>query len=82
MRKYFDDNCFVQIEKLFKNALVYLNEKRVNKLDKDTFLVIGNSKKHKVSSSKCDCDLFNGVGVYTGNAGECSHVQAVKLFGA
>src|SRR3989344_1039954 len=31
-------------------------------------------------TTDCDCDLFNGVGQYVGQAGECSHHQLYRLW--
>lgn len=82
-RNYFEEEKFVQISKLFKNAIAYVIEKRIKEVKPNKFEVKGNTNTHKVQKQKngfkCDCDLFNGCGQYTNNHGECSHVQTVKL---
>ena len=83
-RMYVENLGFVQLKKLFKNAVKYVVEGRVSQMA-NCYVVKGNTKKHKVDVSdnySCDCSLFNGKGEYTGNAGECSHIQAVKLYNA
>jgi hypothetical protein len=76
---------YTQLKKLFKNAILYLAENKVEKVDNLTFNVIGNTDKHSVKKTEndwlCDCDLFNGRGEFENNAGECSHIQASKLSG-
>lgn len=80
---YADDVKFVQLGKLWKNAIKYLAEDRVSNINGNTFQVMGNTDKHTVSQASgdyyCECDLFNGRGDYINIAGECSHIQSVKL---
>jgi len=82
-RKYFEEGKFIQISKLFKNAIPYLVHNRVKKIDVNKFEIIGNTNTHIVEKLKtgyiCDCDLFNGREEYANNNGECSHIQTVKL---
>ncbi|OGM29366.1 hypothetical protein A2801_01615 [Candidatus Woesebacteria bacterium RIFCSPHIGHO2_01_FULL_41_10] len=82
-RKYFEEENFIQISKLFKNAITYVVEKRVKVIKPGELEVKGNTDTHKVEKQKngfrCDCDLFNGRGQYNNNHGECSHIQTVKL---
>lgn len=79
---YLDNNQYTQVNKLFKNALEYLVKGRVEK-NEDDYRVRGNHASHRVTKVyngwTCDCDLFNGRGPYEGHAGECSHIQAIKL---
>lgn len=74
----------VQLSKLLNNALPYIADNKVEKTKRGTYSVYGNHKEHKVSRRlkrlSCDCDLFNGRGIYKDKSGECSHIQAVKLF--
>lgn len=81
-RVYARDEAYVQLRKLFKNAVVYVAEKRVRR-DDDTWKVRGNHREHIVigtsGSMSCDCDLYNGLNQFEGRAGECSHIQAVRL---
>lgn len=81
-RVYARDEAYTQLRKLFKNAVVYVAEKRVRR-DDDTWRVRGNYREHIVvdasESMSCDCDLYNGRNQFEGRAGECSHIQAVRL---
>lgn len=82
-REYLQKNAFIQVKKLYRNALPYLAERRIAQTSPTTFEVHGNHHVHRVTyleEYSCDCDLFNGKGVYQKQAGECSHIQAVKLF--
>lgn len=83
-REYFEEGEFTQISKLFNNAIKYIVKDRVKKIAMNKFEVNGNSNTHRVmkqeTSFECDCDLFNGSRQYENNQGECSHIQATKLF--
>lgn len=76
-------NQFLQLKKLFNNALSYLSANKYTFVDKDNYTIIGNTGTHWVSKSHqqwhCDCDLFNGRGDFINHSGECSHIQVVKL---
>jgi len=80
---YAQTYSYVQLKKLFKNAIKYCAENRVSQINSDIFAVKGDHASHKVSKQKdiwsCDCDLFNGRNDYLNNAGECSHIQAAKI---
>jgi len=81
-RQYFVDQKYLQLTKLFKNAIPYVVKGKVN--SKATgYLVTGNSKQHTVQQQNdkfvCDCDLFTGRGFYLNSNGECSHIQASKI---
>lgn len=87
---YFAENQFIQVGKLVNNAVPYILSKRVKKeFDlngvSEGFKIKGNNSEHLVTVTdmkwfKCDCNLFRGEGRYMGKFGECSHIQAVKLF--
>ncbi|HUW22222.1 MAG TPA: nucleoside-triphosphatase [Candidatus Bathyarchaeia archaeon] len=88
-RQYFSQNQFIQIRKLFNNALFYVINKKIA-LEKETaneeiYRVIGKHDSHLVRLSLvnnnfyCDCDLFKGRKDYAGKVGECSHIQSVIL---
>jgi nucleoside-triphosphatase len=81
LRTYFKRNQFIQIQKLFNNALVYLSENYIKQIGA-SFIVKGQHGEYTVTKNpySCTCDLFNGKGEYAGNAGECSHIQTIKLF--
>ena len=81
-RDYAMSQSLTQMRKLFKNAVRYVSNGGVRK-DGENYIVAGNTGKHVVYKlgAACDCDLFKGTGEYEGRAGECSHVQAVKLMG-
>lgn len=78
---YLKNHQYIQLNKLFNNAVKYALD-RVTQSDQG-YLVHGNHKDHLVKHQglafSCDCDVFNGRGIYRGQAGECSHVQAVRL---
>jgi nucleoside-triphosphatase len=82
-RQYAKAGNLTQLKKLFKNAIKYLAEDRVDKIDDHNFKVKGNTNEHNVTNTRrrwiCDCDLSNGRVDFEGNAGECSHIQAAKL---
>lgn len=82
-RDYLAKDRYVSLKKLFKNAVPYLFNNRIHK-SADRFTVNGHTDEHYVSISRndftCDCDLFNGRGKFVDIAGECSHIQSVKLF--
>jgi nucleoside-triphosphatase len=88
-RNFIAENKFIQAKKLFNNAIVYASEGRVEKIGENSelieYLIAGKINKHKTVFNKtaseynCDCDLFNGKNEFKGNAGECSHVMAVKI---
>ncbi len=82
-RRYFDELKYIQIGKLFKNAIPYVVQGKV-KPEGESFTVTGSTNTHSVAEkngeSVCDCDLFNGRGIYAHAAGECSHIQAIALF--
>lgn len=83
---YAKNYSYIQLRKLFKNAIPYLLEGRVKQIGNNRYLVGGNNDSHNVSLIEekwsCDCNLFNGRGQFTGRQGECSHIQAAKLLGA
>lgn len=82
LQSYFDKNGFIQIKKLFNNALPYLLEDKIHKRGSN-YEVRGNTHAHSVRYENgkytCDCDLFNGRGKYKEKGGDCSHIQAVIL---
>lgn len=73
----------IQLGKLLDNALFYLASNRVKKTKRGVYSVYGKHNEHRVNRRfnrlSCDCNLFQGAGIYKGSPGECSHVQAVKL---
>lgn len=82
-QNYAQASQWLQLSKLWKNAIKYVAEKRIRQLSSTEFLVEGNTRDHKVVLSSdgmnCDCELFHGTGVYKDASGECSHIQTVKL---
>lgn len=83
-RQYAEPGALIQLKKLFKNAIAYLGEERIEQINSHTFRVHGNTNQHLVvytgESWTCDCNLFRGVGNFIGTQGECSHIQAAKLY--
>lgn len=82
-RKYSEADHFIQLKKLFKNAIVYVVQGRIERLGNAEFQVNGLHDTHLVklkdSVKQCDCDLFSGRNHFASKAGECSHIQAVML---
>ncbi len=84
-KEYFAESKYIQIKKLFNNAIPYVVENKVKEISKSGYEVSGNHNSHKLIKSdtgeySCDCDLFNGRNKYKGDSGECSHIQAIKLY--
>ncbi len=83
LREYFNKNAFIQIKKLFNNAIPYVIDDKIIRSG-NIYTVKGNIRVHTVNlrndGMNCDCDFFKGKGDYLGLPGECSHIQAVKLF--
>lgn len=79
---YAKNSQFMQLKKLFKNAIKYVAENAVNRNGPE-FIVEGDHGTHVVEAEEgqftCDCPLFSGAGEYKNNSGECSHIQAVKI---
>lgn len=82
-REYLEGDRLISLRKLFKNAVLYVIEDRVEKLSDAEFQVQGNHDKYTVlkhnSGYSCNCDLFNGRNQFEGKADECSHIQAVRI---
>lgn len=81
---YFNNNKYIQLNKLFNNAISYLVENKIDILNGNEILVKGNTGNHRVLKINgmwsCDCDLFNGKGDFIGKADECSHMQVAKVY--
>jgi len=90
LKNFIGENKFIQTKKLFKNAIMYVSEEKVKKIGDNSELIEysieGMYNKHRTVFNKlaneyeCDCDLYNGKGEFKGNAGECSHIMAIKIF--
>ena len=82
-RGYLADESYISLKKLFNNAVIYVAEDRVKEISNTDFAIQGNHGEHHVSlwngGYNCDCDFFNGRGQFADKAGECSHIQAVKI---
>ena len=81
---YLKENLFISFGKLFANAIKYYLGNRVSTDTTDTFLVRGDTNKHKIlfksfSNLICDCPLSKGTNPYDTPA-DCSHIQAVRLY--
>jgi nucleoside-triphosphatase len=83
MRKYFEHGDMIQLSKLVRNAIPYVTGAKVLSW-RPGFKVLGNYAERLVFPEnghyRCDCPLFLGTGRYEGYPGDCSHVQAVRLF--
>lgn len=89
-RNFIVQDKFIQAKKLFNNAVIYVTGGRIKKIQENNesveYSISGRTDEHKTvfrnntCSYECDCDLFNGRREFQGNAGECSHVMAIKIF--
>ena len=83
--EYAKNATHTQLYKLFNNAIPYVAEGRIKLVKRGKYHVRGNTEDHSVErvgdSWQCDCPLFKGEGKFKDNAGECSHIQAVKILG-
>lgn len=75
---------YTYFKKLFKNALPYVAQGRIARLENGSFVVEGDTNMHYVTTLEngkmaCDCDLFSGRGKFEGKGGECSHLQTAIL---
>ncbi len=88
-KDFITENKFIQAKKLFKNAVVYIAEGRIEKIMENSevieYSISGKINQHKIIFYKaareyeCDCNLFNGREDFKGKAGECSHIMAIKI---
>jgi nucleoside-triphosphatase len=82
-RHYVNENKPTQLQKLTDNAIDYVLNHQVKQSDSTTWEVAGRHGSYHVSladdSYSCTCDLYNGRGNYAGQAGDCSHIQAVMI---
>jgi nucleoside-triphosphatase THEP1 len=81
--RYLRDDDLVRFKKLFKNAVPYIAQGKIERKD-GGYLVKGNTNDHHVKvesdgAMSCDCDLFHGRGKFAGQAGQCSHIQTALL---
>lgn len=83
-QSYLVAESYISLKKLFNNTIVYIAEDRVKEISNKEFIVQGNHGEHHVGlldgGYNCDCDFFNGRGQFAALAGECSHIQAVRIF--
>ncbi|EDK72755.1 nucleotide kinase-like protein [candidate division TM7 genomosp. GTL1] len=83
LRKALAEQHQLQIEKLLINAIHYVTDGKVAQHGSHRWHVSGHHGEYilegTASNLQCSCDLFNGRGEYAGSAGECSHIQAVKI---
>lgn len=84
-REYFTNGDFIQLNKLFSNAISYVLHKKVRR-NGDHYSVQGKHGQYDLMYDSqthvwtCNCSLFLGKERYAGHPGECSHIQATKLF--
>lgn len=88
-RQYLQESQRLQIEKLYNNALDYLHQplSRIGKDDEGRlqFEIAGKHDKRIITFDKhtgsysCTCPLYRGEEPYVGRAGECSHIQTIKI---
>lgn len=87
--KFLKENKLIQAKKLFDNAVVYVSGKLVEKIkdedDIEEYAIKGKTNDHRTYFNRnsdlytCDCDLFNGRAQFEGQAGECSHIETIKI---
>ncbi|HTE21418.1 MAG TPA: nucleoside-triphosphatase [Candidatus Limnocylindria bacterium] len=84
LQRYANEAKLLQVQKLMDNALKYIHEDRVLQDGPDHWIVGGRHGQYHVTlqgdAYACECRLFNGTGPYTGQPGECSHIQAVSIW--
>lgn len=88
--KYLKEGNYLQVKKFCSNAINYFLENKISKGAEDqksiTYIMKGIHLEHIVKYDKvansysCDCDLYKGLNQYKAMAGECAHIQSVKLF--
>lgn len=79
-QKYLSKNQFLQVKKLFNNAITYVAEDKVEKTNNAGYKVVGKHGNYYLKDKyTCECDLFCGRGKYQEEQGECSHIQAAKI---
>lgn len=82
-RRYARAGKISSFQKLFQNTVIYLLEKRYRKISDDSYEVKGLTAHHQVSHRRgdwiCDCSLFTGRDEFSDKAGECSHIQTIKI---
>jgi nucleoside-triphosphatase THEP1 len=81
--KYAAGGQITPFRKLFQNTIIYLAEDRYQTSSIGSYVVRGLTRTHTVVITNgkwmCDCDLANGRGKFEGRAGECSHIQTIKV---
>lgn len=80
--EYFFNEKYTLIKKLYKKAIRYVLEKKINQVNQLAYEILGDHSKHVVNDAKngnfdCDCDLFLQT---KAQVGDCSHIQATKLY--
>lgn len=89
LREYLEKGQSIQIEKLFSSALDYVRQPLPSRGQDESGNPIYDIRgKHDVrivtahlqsGTYLCTCPLNRGEGRYVGQAGECSHIQTVKM---
>lgn len=82
--EYLEADQYVYFKKLFKNAVLYLAEGRLQSKPDGSYVLIGETNSHHMLPAEnetfiCDCDLFHGRGQFAGHEGLCSHIQTLQL---
>ena len=86
--EYSSNKKKIELKKLVKYTLAYLpspkNCGRIIKSRDCSFEVKGNHGTYQVvlngASCSCNCDFYLGRNKYSGQQGECSHIQTAKIF--
>jgi nucleoside-triphosphatase THEP1 len=87
LHQFLSNKQYVSAHKLFANAVGYVAERRVQRVNENphSYIVSGKTRAHEIENIAgtgefhCDCDLANGKGIYLGNRQLCSHAMSVIL---
>lgn len=85
IKKSFASENHLEIKKLLNNSIGYLVNRKIKKLNDETFDIKGKHGKYIVckedANYKCECPMYKKSGKYsTVTCQTCSHVQAVQLY--
>lgn len=79
------NNKYLELEKLLKNAIVYVQSNQIKKIKNGLYIVIGNHNKYIIRKHNnqyhCVCPMYKKEGKYANVKNQkCSHIQAIELF--
>jgi len=83
-KQYAAAQQYVYLKKLLTSAATYIAKNRIKPISHNAWGIAGHHAEHIVKSDHtkltCDCDLFCGRKRYNQLKGDCSHIQATKLY--